>query len=179
MRSSPSGRQIPDEIIRYVFPLTAASAGKVVAPIPNTPAVFDPATFAATGVGLADTASAGLLFTPFTALPGRLDLSSVSIITSGGGTGGKVSLQWQETITLPPPSPVGAAVPDFADPTLAAGVHTRQLDFSDVIIPDTGAAIAPYLTVPGSFAPPGIFTVLLTVAVIWKQSAIRNPLGTP
>jgi len=178
MRSSPSGRQIPNEIIRYVFPLTTASAGKVVAPIPNTPAVFDSTTFAATGFGLADTASAGLFFTPFTALPGRLDLASVSVISGGGNTGSKISLQWQATTTLLP-TPTGAAVPSFIDPTAAAGVHTSQLDFSDVIIPDTGAGISPFLTVPANLVVNTVLNVLLSVAVLWKESALRNPLGTP
>jgi hypothetical protein len=178
MRSSPSGRQIPDEIVRYVFPLTTACAGKVVAPIPNTPAVFDPTTFAATGVGLADTAGAGLLFTPFTALPGRLDLASATIISGGGNTGSKISLQWQATTTLLP-APTGAAVPDFIDPTVAAGAHTKQLDFNDVIIPDTGAAISPFLTCPADLVVNTVLNVLLSVAVLWKGSAIRNPLGTP
>lgn len=178
MRSSPSGRQIPNELVRYSFPLTTDSAGKIVAPIPNTPGVFDPVTFAPTGVGLANTASIGLFFTPYTALPGRLDLASATIISLGGNTGDNISLQWQATTTLLP-VPSGAPVLDFIDPTAPVGAHTKQLNFSDVIIPDSGAAISTFLTVPANLVVTSVLHVLLTVSILWKESAIRNPFGTP
>lgn len=165
MRSSPSGRQIPNEIIRYSFPLTTALAGKTVGPL-----------WSMLGVAPVDIASAAILTTPFTALPGRLDLASASIINGGGNTGSKIALQWLATTTLLP-APSGAPVTDFIDPTAAGGVVTKQLDFSDVIIPDTGAAIVPSLVLPANLVVNTTLYVLLSVAVLWKDSAIRNPLG--
>jgi len=165
MRSSPSGRRIPNEIIRYSFPLSTALAGLTIAPLWSSP-----------GISPVNMASPALLATPFTALPGRLDLASLSIISSGGNTGSPITLQWVATTTLLP-APAGSPVPNFIDPTAPGGVVTSQYDFSDVIIPDTGAAIAPSLIVPLDLVVAGTLYVLLSVAVIWKDSAIRNPLG--
>lgn len=165
MRSSPSGRQIPNEIIRYSFPLVTGDAGLIVCPLWSSP-----------GASPVDTAGAGLLSTPFTSLPGRLDLASVTVISGGGNTGDPISLQWQATTTILP-VPTGAPVADFIDPTAVAGVVTRQLDFKDIIVPDTGAALAPFLTIPANLVVNSLLRILFSVSVLWKESAIRNPLG--
>jgi hypothetical protein len=166
MRSSPSGREIPDEIIRYSFPLTTALAGKSVAPLWSMPGV--------TPVDLGTLA--GLLASPLTELPGRLGLTSLSIASGGGNTGDKISLQWLATTTLAP-APIGAPVLNFVDPTQAAGVVTKQLDFTDIVIPDTGAAIAPSLAIPANLVVNTELTVLMAVAVFWKGSTLRNKFG--
>jgi hypothetical protein len=164
MRISPSGSTIPNEIVRYSFPLDTASAGKVVAPLWSMP-----------GVAVVDTSTLpGLVTTPFACLPGRLDLASRSVVSGGGNVGSKIGLQWMATTTLLP-SPSGAPVPDFIDPTQPAGVVTRQFNFKDVIIPNSGAAIAPFLSVPADFV--GSLYVLFSVAVFWRESKIRGKLG--
>jgi hypothetical protein len=165
MRRGPSGPRVPNEILRYSFPISTDDAGTTSAPLWSSP-----------GAALVDTAGLGLISLPWTALPGRLDLASVSVISSGDSTGDLISLQWMAATTLIP-EPVGDPVPDFVDPTSPAGVVTRQLDFSSVSISDRGAGISPYLVIPANLNAGTVLSVLLSVAVYWRENAIRGKLG--
>jgi len=165
MRKGPSGPRVPNEIIRYSFPITSDDADTISAPLYSSP-----------GSALVDTAGAGLLSLPFTALPGRLDLASLSIISSGDSTGDPIALQWMGATTLLP-VPLGDSRPSFIDPASPAGVITTQLDFSDVSIPNTGSGISPYLTIPANLSVGSVLYILLSVAVFWREGFIRGELG--
>jgi hypothetical protein len=161
MRSSPSGRQIPNEVLRYTFPLVTGDAGSQKAPLPYCQAVLSTDPFLPT----------------LSALPGELGLGAVQVLSGGGNTGDKISCQWL-LITLnglvPVITPTGK--PFLIDPTVPGGVSHFQIDSSDVIIPDTGAGLVLAVTIPANLVVTSALLIGVSVGAFWKDSALRNAL---
>jgi len=170
MRASPSGRRVPNEILRYSFPLLGPEAGATVVPLWGSPL--------GGVIGAPSVALAGpvIVAGAWLARPGSLGLASLTVSSGGGNTGSPIALQWLLATTLAP-APVGAPVPDFIAPTQPAGVTSKQLDFSDIIIPDTGAGLLPALIVPANLVIGGGLWIYFGVDVFWKDSTLRDPLG--
>jgi hypothetical protein len=110
------------------------------------------------------------------ARPGSLGLASLTVSSGGGNTGSPIALQWLMATTLTP-VPVGSPVPNFITPTQPAGLTSKQLDFSAIIIPDTGAGLLPALIVPGDLGIVGGLWIYFGIDVFWKDSTLRDPLG--
>lgn len=166
MRSSPSGRKIPNEILRYTMPIITANAGTNVSPLP----------FAQSEVVLTSGSDANRAI--FLALPGALDLGTVTVLSGGGNTGSPLSCQWLLVTVSPAGLPIitPAGDPFTIDPTAPTGVSYFQIDASDVIVPDTGAALVLQVTVPMNVVINTFMDVFIGVGLVWKEAAIRNQL---
>lgn len=164
MRSSPSGRQIPNEIVRYTIDLAVGSptpdVGTRYSPPYMQPLVVNP------------------ILALFAAVPGSLGLGSLLVLSGGGGSGPLISCQFQlVTIVAGVPVFTNAGTPFTIDPGAPAGAVGTQIDMEDVVIPDTGAGLLLQVTIPAGVNVPAVLSFGVALGVFWKDSTLRNPLG--
>jgi hypothetical protein len=159
--------QVPDEIVRYSFDITTGMAAKTVAPIANQ-----------LGASPQDTASyTNFAAVVFTVPGGKLGLGGLVVISSGGGSGSKIDLQFVRA-TVGSPAPVlvpGSLKVGAIDPTQPGGVVGSQLDFGMVTSPSGGSVLGLQAIIPGDVTIPGSLIVSLSIGIYWDPATINNP----
>lgn len=180
MRSSPSGRTIPNEVVRYYFRIDDTT----------TPATtVSPRPWSAADTTLAPTNPPTVPDFNFILPVPPCKLCSASLVvlrnTLGGAiTGDPIALQWRAilgsnpAIIIPAPA-IGAPVPSFIDPEDSSLVALGNFNFEDVVIPQGGGVIFPDLSVPANLVIPAGSSLecFFSQGIDWDDRLIREPFG--